>query len=154
MNCFLRKLFFWASISIFIFTFKSYAGLGDQVVKVNEDKAFFKAKSLTVIQKEKFSIHEIDIPEYKIREYVNSDNKVFAVAWSGFTHPQMKQVLSSYYGEFVEVAQKQKRIHGQRFRVIKTKNLTLRISGHMRNLNGKVYLHESLPLGVSTHEIF
>jgi hypothetical protein len=65
----------------------------------------------------------------------------------------MKQILSSYYEEFLAVAQKQKRSHGQRFRVIKTKNLTVVISGHMRNLKGKAYLHEALPLGVKTNEI-
>lgn len=138
---------------VFSFINCSYAGLGDGVKNINDDKALFKAQSLKVIQKGKFSIHELDVPEYKIREYVNSDQKVFAISWSGFTHPQMKQILSSYYDEFVEVAQKQKRTHGQRFRVIKTKNLTVMISGHMRNLKGKAFLHKGLPLGLSAYEI-
>ena len=127
--------------------------MGDEVKKIQDDKVLLKAQSLKVIQKEKFSIYEIQVPEYKIREYVNSDRKVFAVAWSGFTHPQMKQVLSSYYDEFLEVAQNQKRTHGQRFRVVKTKNLTVMMSGHMRNLKGKAYLHKGLPLGVNIYEI-
>ena len=139
--------------AIFLFISSSYAGLGDEVKKINDDKVLFKAQSLKVIQKEKFSIHELQVPEYKIREYVNFNQIVFAVAWSGFTHPQMKQVLSSYYDEFLEVAQKQKRTHGQRFRVIKTKNLTVMISGHMRNLKGKAFLHSGFPFGVSAYEI-
>lgn len=138
---------------VFSFIYCSYAGLGDGVKNINDDKALFKAQSLKITKKEKFSIHELNVPEYKIREYVNSHQKVFAIAWSGFTHPQMKQILSSYYDEFLEVAQKQKRIHGQRFRVIKTKNLTVMISGHMRNLKGKAYLREELPLGVKAYEI-
>jgi hypothetical protein len=138
---------------IFSYISCSHAGLGDEVKKIQDDKVLLKAQSLKVIQKEKFSIYEIQVPEYKIREYVNSDRKVFAVAWSGFTHPQMKQVLSSYYDEFLEVAQNQKRTHGQRFRVVKTKNLTVMMSGHMRNLKGKAYLHKGLPLGVNIYEI-
>jgi hypothetical protein len=138
---------------IFSFIYCSYAGLGDEVRKVNDDKVLFKSQSLKITKKEKFSIHELQVPEYKIREYVNSDRKVFAVARSGFTHPQMKQILYSYYDEFLEAAQKQKRTHGKRFRVVKTKNLTVMISGHMRNLKGKAYLHEGLPLGVNSYEI-
>lgn len=117
----------------------SFAGLGDEALKF--------------IVKEKFNIHEIQAPEYKIREYVNSNKKVFAIAWSGISHPGLKQILSSYYEEYVKVAQKQKRIHGKRFRVVKSKNVTLILSGHMRNLKGKAYLHSNLPLGIATHEI-
>jgi hypothetical protein len=138
-------LFFLVSIS--------YAGLGDDVKKVNEDKMNLQSKSLKITSKENFSVYEIEAPEYKIREYINSEKKVFAVAWSGLSHPELKQVLSSYYDEYVTVAQKQKRTYGKRFRVVKSKNVTLILSGHMRNLKGKVFLHSNLPRGLAAHEI-
>ena len=144
-SAFATILFFLVSIS--------YAGLGDDVKKVNEDKMNLQSKSLKITSKENFSVYEIEAPEYKIREYVSSDKKVFAVAWSGLSHPELKQVLSSYYDEYTSVAQKQKRTHGQRFRVVKSKNVTLVISGHIRNLKGKVFLHSNLPRGLAAHEI-
>ena len=144
-NTFATVLFFLVSIS--------YAGLGDDVKKVIEDKVYFKSKALKITSKENFNVHEMEAPEYNIREYVNSNNKVFAVAWSGLTHPELKQVLSSYYDEYLSEAQKQKRTRGQRFRVVKSKNVTLILSGHMRNLKGKVYLHSNLPRGLAAHEI-
>jgi hypothetical protein len=138
---------------LLLFFFQSYAGLGDDVRKLEETRTFSKEKKLKIVSKKNFHIYEVEAPEYKIREYVNSDKKVFAVAWSGLTHPELKKVLSSYYDEYTSVAQKQKRTHGQRFRVVKSKNVTLVLSGHMRNLKGKVYLHANLPQGVAAYEI-
>lgn len=124
----------------FLFIPLVFAGLGDQV-------------STKINLKEKFNVREIRFPEYKMREYINSEKKVFAVAWSGISHPELKQVLSAHYDEYVQAAKKQKRIHGKRFRVVKSKNVTLILSGHMRNLKGKAYLHSGLPLGVKNYEI-
>ncbi len=151
MNAFMEKI----GIVFFFFLFISYshAGLGDEVEKVSQDKIYFKAKKIKITLAEKFNIHEIEAPEYKIREYVNTNKKVFAVSWSGLTHPDLKPILSSYYDEYLKIAQSQKRIYGRRFRVVKSKNVTVVISGHMRNLKGKAYLHSDLPLGVAGHEI-
>ena len=151
MNAFIKKIQF--AFLFFLLISISYGGLGDEVSKVNQDKIFFKAKKIKTIQSEKFNVHELEAPEYKIREYLTTNNRVFAVSWSGLTHPDLKPLLSSYYDEYLKVAQSQKRIHGRRFRDVKSKNVTVVFSGHMRNLKGKAYLHSELPLGVASHEI-
>jgi hypothetical protein len=86
-----------------------------------------------------------------VREFAGSDGKVFAVAWSGPTVPNLRQTLGQYFDSYVTAA---KAPHsGHHHLQIRESNLVVQAGGHMRSFSGLAYLPQAVPSGVSVGDL-
>jgi hypothetical protein len=100
-----------------------------------------------------YAVHEYKYDETAVREYVSTSGIVFAIAWNGFTHPDLALLLGPYLGEYEE-ALRQGAGTGDRSRLeVKTKGVVVQKWGYMRNLQGRVFAPELIPPRVTVDEI-
>ncbi len=100
-----------------------------------------------------YSIHKSTIEFTELREYVSSDGIVFGVAWNGYRHPNLDEILGSYLEEYqgnLKITQKER---GRRNHSVQGNRIVVQKWGHMRNLQGRAYDPSLLPSGVSADEI-
>ena len=132
-------------IVIAVFPGLAFAGLGDNVNSIPTDQARMKA-SARITQSTAYSVTELTSPNGTVvREYVSPAGKVFAVAWQGQALPDLRQVLGSYFDQYVQL------MHNRRARgpaVIRTPNLVVQVGGHQRALSGRAYDPRLVPSGV------
>ena len=98
---------------------------------------------MKVARVQRYAVHEIAAPSGTVvREFVSPAGKVFAVAWSGPTLPDLKQVLGPYFDTYVAALQ-QRKARGPVSVVLP--GLVVQSSGHMRAFVGKAYLPDGMP---------
>ncbi len=133
------------------------ATLGEPEASVQADGAKFNA-SIKVTEHGSYRLHEIQLPSGTLlKEFVGADGKVFAVVWSGPRVPDLRQSMGRYFDEYAAAAAgaaaakttRSDRNHLQ----IRTSNLVVQSSGHMRALSGRAYLTQAVPGGVSLGDI-
>lgn len=129
------------------------AALGGSSDSIASDKKALKAvRSATVISS-KYTIHEFQSGGTAIREYVSSSGIVFGIAWKGLTHPDLTPLLGTYAPEHKKAASHAKRQPGSRHSRIKSNNIVVEKWGHMRKLQGRAYVPDLIPEGVTVEEI-
>ena len=79
----------------------------------------------------------------RVREFVGTDGKVFAVAWNGPTVPNLRQALGRYFDAYVTEAKNKHAGHGQL--QVSQSDLVVQSGGHMRAFAGRAYLPQSIP---------
>jgi hypothetical protein len=126
------------------------AALGGDESTVASDNAVLSGR-IKVARVQRYAVHEIAAPSGTVvREFVSPAGKVFAVAWSGPTMPDLRQVLGPYFDTYV-AAVAQRKAKGPVNVVLP--GLVVQSSGHMRAFSGKAYLPDSVPAGVASEEI-
>jgi hypothetical protein len=102
-----------------------------------------------------YEIHEIQAANgIVLREYVSPSGSVFGVAWQGRTRPDLRQVLGSYYDQFVKAVEAQRaQRRGFGPLLIQQPGLVVEMGGHMRAMMGRAFLPQSLPAGIRPEEI-
>ena len=126
------------------------ASLGGDEATVASDNAVLEGR-IKVARVQRYAVHEIAAPSGTVvREFVSPSGKVFAVAWSGPTMPDLRQVLGPYFDTFV-AAVAQRKAKGPVNVVLP--GLVVQSSGHMRAFAGKAYLPDAVPAGVASEEI-
>src|ERR1700722_14625097 len=99
----LTRFAFPAALALLTAT-PALAALGADVTSVQADLAHMKG-AVRVTESTGFSVHEISTSYgTRVREFTGGDGKVFAVAWDGPVNPDLRQVLGSYYDQFVTAA--------------------------------------------------
>ncbi len=156
-HCCDAKLSLWAAILstiLLMIDLPAFAGLGDDISSVQTDQAHMQG-SLRTTQAESFTVHEIVAPTgIVVREYVSPSGKVFAVAWHGPWPPDMRQILSSYFEQYMKAAQAQLNSRaGRRPLMIEQPGLVVQSGGHMRWFAGRAYIPEMLPQDVSAEAV-
>ena len=138
-------------ISIAVLTSVScFAALGGDVTSIQADQAHMRAQR-QVTQNTGYAIHEMKADTgTTVREFVSPEGKVFGVSWAGPVRPDLKQLLGSYYDEYVHGAPT-RRVHGPV--TIQTPNVVVQSGGHQRALTGRAYVPEMVPSGVRIEEI-
>ena len=126
------------------------AALGGDASSIAADQAHMLA-SVRIQRAEKYTLHELEAPTgTKVREYLDSDSKVFAVSWQGPFRPNLRQLLGTYYQAYLKAA-------GPRAARgpinIRLPGLVIHMSGHQRAFYGRVYIVDRVPQGLSTDEI-
>lgn len=131
---------------------RAHAALGGPESGVTDDASALKG-SIKSTERANYRVHEIQMPSGTVlREFADTGGTVFAVAWSGPTIPNLRQALGHYFDAFVTVAQS-KHAGGRTHLEIRQTDWVMQSTGHMRAFQGRAYLPQALPAGVTLDEI-
>ncbi|MGH9643366.1 MAG: DUF2844 domain-containing protein [Terriglobales bacterium] len=141
-------------LAILAVPFPVSASLGGDASSVQADVAKMQA-SLRTSSSDSYTVHEMHAPTgVAVKEFVSPAGKVFAVTWKGPFHPDLRQLLGTYYDQYVQAVQAQRahrRGRGPLF--IQTPGLVVQVSGHMRSFQGKAYIPQMIPAGIRVEDI-
>ena len=130
---------------------RTLAGLGGAASSIESDRAILKG-SLRVTSAPTFGVHEITTAGgLRVQEYLSPGGKVFAVSWRGPGIPDLKQLLGSYYGEFVQAASAPH--YNLHHLSVETPNLVVQSNGHTRAFFGRAWVPSLLPENFSVELI-
>ncbi len=137
-----------------VLPFPLLATLGGDVTSVQTDQAKMQG-TLRTISVDSYTVHEIAAPTgVAVKEYVSSTGMVFAVAWKGPVHPDLRQLLGMYFDQYTQAVQAQRATRrGGGPLLIQQTGLVIQISGHMRSFAGRAYVPQMMPAGVHTEDI-
>jgi hypothetical protein len=141
-------------LAMFAFPFAVSASLGGDVTSVQADQARMQG-SLRTTSGNSYNVHEIQASTgVTVKEYVSPAGKVFAVTWQGPFHPDLRQVLGTYFEEYAQAVQTQRASRsGRGPLLIQQPGLVVQISGHMRAFVGRAYVPQMMPAGVHVEDI-
>lgn len=141
-------------LAILVLPFPLCASLGGDVGSVQTDQAKMQG-TLRSTSADAYTVHEIQTAAgVAVKEYTSPVGKVFAVTWQGPVHPDLRQLLGSYFGPYVQALQAQRaqrRGHGPV--LIQQAGLVVEITGHARSFMGRAYVPQMVPAGVHAEEL-
>lgn len=148
--------FFTATVLIFAFLHtghtRAFASLGDNADSVERDRQALRGTKKITTQNS-YQIHEITSGGGTVREYLSASGVVFAVVWSSGGEPDLNQLFGNYYQEY-ENAEPQASHPSRRAPLrVRSENIVVEKSGHMRAILGRAYILKQIPPGVSVNEI-
>ena len=139
------------ALAMLVVPLSAWATLGENVSSVQADQTRMNA-TLRSDAAAKYTVFELQTPSGTVvREYVSPANTVFAVAWEGPSLPDLRQLLGTYFSQYVDSANTQGRGTGPR--VIQQPGLVVYAGGRMGGFTGRAYVPPSVPEGVSVEEI-
>jgi len=150
----LKRLLQGAAIVLGATTTLAFGSLGGDAASVQADQIHMQASRRTTAA-EGYTVHEMaGANGIIVREFVSPEGKVFGVAWQGPWPPDMRQVLGSYFDQYVRTAQARGGARmGRRPLWISEPGLVVQVGGHMRSFAGRAYVPEMLPSGVRAENI-
>lgn len=140
---------------LFLFPAAAVASLGGKSSSVENDRASLKATARASAAESNalYSVQEMDDSGVTVREYLTTDDVVFAVTWRGIRKPDLSILLGSYYVEYKKADQARAKSVGRQPVNLKTANMIVRRFGHMRDLQGKAYVPDLVPQGVNVEAL-
>jgi len=87
----------------------------------------------------------------QIREYLNTNNIVFAVAWRGPTMPNLQQLLGNYFQQYTN--RPTATLFSLRNAELNNANVVVRSHGHLRAFQGKAFIPSLMPVGFPEDQI-
>lgn len=129
------------------------AALGEGAASVDEDAKVLAASRGGTSEHGLYRVETVTSGSGTMREYVSASGVVFAVAWNGVAHPDLRPMLGSYAGEYESALARTPRAPGRRHQQVTTGRLVVEKWGHMRDLHGRAYAPALVPAGVSLDEI-
>jgi hypothetical protein len=150
---FLCSVFLWLGMYIFLTGRLAIAALGECADSVISDRKAFSAVQRAPITRKGYTIQEFQSGANVVREYISPSGVVFAVAWSGLSHPDLTTLLGSYLEEYQEALRQTPRERGKRQFKVKANGVIVEKWGHMRSVHGRAYIPALIPPGVSLDEI-
>lgn len=141
-------------LALLLLPLPACASLGGDVTTVQADQAKMQG-SLRSTSNNAYTLHEIQTAAgVAVKEYMSTSGKVFAVTWQGPVHPDLRQLLGTYFDAFTQAEQAQRAQRRGRGPVqIQEQGLVVQVSGHMRAFLGKAYVPQMLPAGVRAEDI-
>src|ERR1700733_7667600 len=129
------------------------AALGGNSASIQADQIHMQGIRRTTAA-QSYTVNEIQATSGTVREYASTSGTVFAVSWHGPWMPDMRQLLGSYFDQYVQAAKAQSVARrGRRPLLITQPGLTVQLGGHSRSFAGRAYVPEMLPQGVRTEDI-
>lgn len=124
------------------------------MASVQDDQAKMQG-TLQTTSKDFYNVHEIQAANgLVVREYTSSSGSVFGVAWQGRSHPDLRQVLGTYFNQYTQAVQAERaRRHGHGPLNIQQPGFVVQMGGHMGALSGRAYLPQNLPAGMHAEDI-
>lgn len=147
-----------AALAIFLSALPAWAALGGSIASVQADQVHMQG-TVRRTASASYTVHEIQSASgIVVREYVASTGEsagtVFAVAWQGPWPPDLRQLLGSYFDQYMQAARAQSAARvGRRPLLIEEPGLVVQIGGHPRAFVGRAYVPGMLPAGVRAEEI-
>ena len=131
------------------------ATLGEPADSVAADQKSLPAsrRAKTIKIQSTYTVKEITSDSVALREYIAPSGIVFGIAWNGLVHPDLAPLLGSYAEEYKKALRETPRMRGRRSVQVKTNRAVVEKWGHMRNLQGRAYVPDLVPSGVTTNEI-
>lgn len=130
----------------------AHAALGGPESAITDDASVLKG-SIKSSERANYRIHEIQLSSGTVlREFADTGGTVFAVAWRGPTIPNLRQALGQYFDAYRTVAQA-RHAGGRTHLEIRQNDWVMQSSGHMRAFQGRAYLPQAVPAGVTLDEI-
>lgn len=127
-----------------------HAGLGGDSASIIADSNEMQG-NLQAHSSPQFEIQEITtLNGIRVREFVNRDGLVFAVAWSGPAEPNLQQLLGVHFAQYHQARMAQTPPGLRRTLRLALPDLVIESGGHMRAYRGRAYLPARVPDGVST----
>lgn len=131
---------------------RAHAALGGPESAVADDASVLHG-SIKSTERANYRVHEIQTSSGTVlREFADTGGRVFAVAWSGPRIPNLRQALGQYFDAYATVA-RGKHAGGRTHLEIRQDDWVMQSSGHMRAFQGRAYLPQALPAGVTLDEI-
>ncbi len=129
------------------------ATLGEPASSIEQNRASLRSVHKSSATHGVYTIQEDISDAAGIRQYISSSGVVFAVAWSGVSHPDLSSLLGTYFKEYSQALRSRPRTPGRRHVQIRGSRVVVEKWGHMRNLQGRAYVPGLLPDGVNLDEI-
>jgi hypothetical protein len=145
----------FAAVGIVVFAASPlWAGLGGDASSVQADQIHMQGTLRTTAASD-YSVHEIQSASgIVVREYISSNGKVFAVAWSGPFRPDLRQLLGSYFDQYAQAAKTRTDMHSARKPLhIEQPGLVVHSEGHLRAFVGRAYIPELVPSDMKVEAI-
>ena len=130
-----------------------HAGLGESADSITADRKALQAVHRATTPHIGYTVVEVVSDATSVREYVSPSGVVFGIAWNGYVHPDLMQLLGSYRSEYSAARQKAARGFGRTRQHLATDNIVVEKWGHMRNLQGRAYVPRLVPAEVCIDEI-
>jgi hypothetical protein len=131
----------------------AFAGLGGDAASILADSNQMQGV-LHSYSSPQFDVQEITTENgLRVREFVNRDGLVFAVAWSGPTEPDLQQLLGVHFAPYHQARMAQTPPGLHRALRLALPDLVIESGGHMRAYRGRAYLPMRLPAGTSTADL-
>jgi hypothetical protein len=127
----------------------SHAALGQAPIKLDSPVA---ASVLTTAKSTHTEIETVLDSGTRIREYVGTDGKVFAVTWNGPFLPNLRSLLGTYFDTMTAESAKTPKAGHSQLR-INTPEVVILSGGRMRAFNGRAWVPAQLPAGVNVEDI-
>jgi hypothetical protein len=132
----------------------SFASLGGIESSVQQDQNQFQGSQANFYRHPNYRVHEITQDRLAVREFVSLDGKVFAIAWKGPAHPDLSSLLGDHFQDYkaaMEGSRSQR--HGRApFSIVKN-GLHIQLGGHIRAINGRIWIPSLVPGGFDVNEI-
>jgi hypothetical protein len=130
----------------------AHGALGRTADSTDADQKMLQARK-SVRPGAAFTVHELELPSgTQVREYVNADGLVFAVAWRGSTLPDLKQIFGEdHFQAFLAASPAQHTPH--KSRAVREPGLVARSSGSARFFSGLAYVPSLMPPTVREEDI-
>ena len=132
---------------------QAYALLGESRDTISADFNALKAVRRATTSNQEYSVEEALSDATTVREYVSTSGVVFAIAWNGYVHADLEQLLGSYWSAYSVARQNTARKHGRKRQQVTTDAVVVETWGHMRDLRGRAYVPSMIPTGVNIDEI-
>ncbi len=127
------------------------AALGEPESSVASDRAALAMERKPVRSVAGVTVHEMRRPTQTVREFVDPNGTVFAVAWSGIAPPDLPRLLGAYHEEYRAAAAQRTYARGPRR--VETPNVVVETWGHARALHGRAWLPALVPPGADLNAI-
>jgi hypothetical protein len=129
------------------------AALGGNLSSIDADRASLKGAVTAFSTVKGYAVHEITTAAgVRVREYLTSAGKVFAVSWQGPFIPDLRQVLGPYYARYAQAASGQ-HASGHRHLRIEQPELVVESNGRMRAFYGRAWNPALLPPNFTAADI-
>lgn len=129
----------------------AHAALGERADSIDSERAALKA-TLAVTTAASYRVHALTLPGGTVlREFVNGDGLVFAVAWNGPFMPDLSHLLGAYYSRWLagEIGERVPR----KYASYNDGEVIIESSGHARSFTGRAFLPAAIPAGVTRDEL-
>lgn len=145
----------WAAWALALSCSPSWAVLGGDVASVQADQLRMRATRQTTNAVQGGTVHEIRMPDgSSIREFVNAQGIVYAVAWSTRLKPDFTQMLGRHAADFDAGVSAQSQKPGlQRSAAVDRGDLVVHSAGRPGAFVGRAWLKSQLPLGTRSDAV-